>query len=233
MNILATICMRKGSKGIPNKNLIKINDKPLLYYTIKQALNSKIFDEIIVSTDSNKIANLSNHYGAKCWFIRPKYLSSDNSAKIPAIRHALIKSEKYFKKKFDIIFDLDVSSPLRSINDIKNAYKKFLKEKKDNLITVNQSRKNPYFNIIEFQREKIKIVKKYKYISRRQDAPITYDMNASIYIWKRKFLLNSDNILTNNTSIYEMPFERSIDIDTKDDLKIVRLLMNSYKFTNE
>lgn len=232
MNILATICMRKGSKGIPNKNLIKINNKPLLYFTIKQALNSKIFDEVIVSTDSQKIANLSNSYGAKCWFIRPKYLSDDNSAKIPAIRHALLKSEKYFDKKFDTIVDLDASSPLRTVNDIKNAYQKFSKEKKNNLITVNQSRKNPYFNIIEYQGKKLQIVKKYKYLTRRQDAPITYDMNASIYIWKKNFLLNSNNILTNNTSVYEMPFERSIDIDTKDDLKIVRLLMKRYKFAN-
>ena len=232
MNILATICMRKGSKGIPNKNLIKINNKPLLYYTITQALNSKIFKEIIVSTDSKKIADLSNFYGAKCWFIRPKYLSDDNSAKIPAIRHALLKSEKYFDRKFDTIVDLDASSPLRTVTDIKNAYKKFLKEKKNNLITVNQSRKNPYFNIIEHQGKKLKIVKKYKYLTRRQDAPTTYDMNASIYIWKRNFLLKSDNILTNNTSVYEMPFERSMDIDTKDDLKIVRLLMSRYKFIN-
>ena len=110
--------------------------------------------------------------------------------------------------------------------------KNFWKKKKNNLITVNQSRKNPYFNIIEHQGKKLKIVKKYKYLTRRQDAPTTYDMNASIYIWKRNFLLKSDNILTNNTSVYEMPFERSMDIDTKDDLKIVRLLMSRYKFIN-
>ena len=125
MSVLCIICARGGSVGIKNKALIKINGKPLISFTIQQAIKSKIFSEIIVSTDSKKIQKVARQYGAKCWFLRPKSISTSNSSKLLAIRHALIESEKYFKKKFNICFDLDITSPLRNISDIQSSYKKF------------------------------------------------------------------------------------------------------------
>ena len=129
MNILCTICARGGSKGVANKALRKINGKHLIEITIKQALSSKVFDEIVVSTDSKKIQNIANKNGAKSWFLRSKNLSNDYAPKIPSIRDALLKSEIKFKKKFDICIDLDVTSPLRNVKDIKDALKLFLKKK--------------------------------------------------------------------------------------------------------
>ena len=99
MNILCTICARGGSKGVTNKALRKINDKPLIGITIKQALLSKLFDEVVVSTDSKKIQKIAIKNGAKSWFLRSKSLSNDYSPKIPAIRDALLKSEAKFKGK--------------------------------------------------------------------------------------------------------------------------------------
>mgnify|MGYP000492317195 CR=1 FL=1 len=93
--------MRGGSQGLKNKNLKIINGKPLMYYTIKQAVKSKIFDHIVVSTDSKKIATLSKKYGAECWFLRQKKLSTDKISKILVIRDLLEKSEIKFKKKFE------------------------------------------------------------------------------------------------------------------------------------
>lgn len=226
MKILCTICMRKGSKGIKNKNTMNLLSKPLMWYTINHAKKSKIFDQIVISTDSKKISNLANIYGASSWFLRPKYLSSDKSAKLPAIRHALLESENYFKTNFDYIVDLDATSPLRNISDIKVAYKLFIKENSNNLITASISRKNPYFNIIENKKNKLGIVKDKINYDRRQDAPKTYDMNASIYIWKRNFLLKSDKFFTEKTSLYLMPFNRSIDIDSKDDYELVKYFMS-------
>ena len=221
--------MRGGSKGVNNKCLKKINGKPLLEYTIKQAKRIDIINNIVISTDSKKIINLSANYGIKNFFIRPKYLSKDNSPKIPVIRDAVLRSEKFFNKKFDIIIDLDVSSPLRSIEDIKNAYNKFLSSKSDILFTVNKSKKNPYFNMVEIKNNKVNLIKKNNFVTRRQDAPEVFDVNSSIYIWKRKTIINNDTLFTKKTSIFEMPEERSIDIDTIFDFKLVEFLLKKNK----
>ena len=218
--------MREGSRGLKNKNHKLLLGKPLLYYTIKQAQNSKLFDKIVVSTDSAKIFNLSKKYGADVWFKRPKKLSSSKSAKLDVVKHALRESERKFNKSFDIICDLDVTSPLRNIKDIKNSYLKFKNDNANNLFTVNLARKNPYFNQIELRNEKVNIVKKINKLPvRRQDAPIVYDVNASIYFWKRKVLINNKSIFSSKTSIYVMPYSRSIDIDDYTDWKLVEYFM--------
>jgi len=161
---------------------------------------------------------------------RPENLSDDNSSKVEVIKHALIASEKKFNLCFDAIIDLDVTSPLRKIDDIKNAYIKFRKYNSNNLISVYEAGKNPYFNQIEFKKNKYDLVKKIKANPiRRQDSPKVYNMNASIYIWKRDFLLKSKTIFNNKTSIYIMPKSRSIDIDNKFDLQIVKYLMKKKK----
>ena len=162
MKILCTICGRGGSKGVKNKNLISIKGKPLIYYTIKQAIKSGLFDEIVVSTDNLKIQRAAKRYGAKSWYLRSKSLSNDNAPKIPVIRDTLIKSEKYFNKIFDYIIDLDISSPLRDTQDITRAFKKFLKFKNENLFSVYESKKNPYFNMVEIKNDKINLLKKIK-----------------------------------------------------------------------
>ena len=227
MRILCTICARSKSKGLKNKNFLKLNSKSLINYSIDTAIKSNIFNQISISTDSNKIKNLKKKY-KKIFFIkRPNNLASDKSNKVDAIRHALISTERSNKTKYDIIFDLDVTSPLRSIKDLKNSLNIFLKKKSDNLISVTPARRNPYFNMVEIKNKTIQLVKKSKKkITRRQDAPKLYDLNASIYIWKRKTLLKSNKLFRRKTSIYVMPYSRSVDIDHKIDLKIVKSLLN-------
>lgn len=227
---LCTICMRGGSKGVPNKNINKINGKPLLSYTIEQALDSNLFEHIVVSTDSEKIAKLAVKYGADAWFLRPQELASDRISKLPAIKHAFLESEKHYNKTFNILMDLDATSPLRIVDDIENAYNQFLKDKADILISASPCRKNPYFNQIELLNGKIKPVKETdSIIVRRQDAPKVYDMNASIYIWERNALLNCDTLFTDKTSLYVMPEERSVDIDTEIDFNFVEFMMSKNK----
>ena len=229
-SILCTICMRSGSKGVKNKNIKLINNKPLMYYTIKQALKSKIFNQIVVSTDSKKLLKCAKLYGAEGWFIRPKKLSLDVSPKIAVIKHALLQSEKYYNKKFNFIVDLDVTSPLRKVEDIINAFKLFIKKKGDVLITGAKSRRSPYFNIVEIVNKKVQKVKSIrKNFFRRQDVPQTYDMNASIYIWNRETLISSNTLFKGKTIFYEMPESRSIDIDSELDFKIVELLLKKNK----
>ena len=208
-----------------------INGIPLVAHSIIQAKKSRAFDKIVVSTDSKKIQKIARFYEAECWFLRPKYLASGTIAKLPVIKHLLLESEKKFKTKFDIIMDLDVTSPLRLIKDIKNSFKQFLKNKSINMVSVCKSHKNPYFNMIELKNNHYEIVKKFKNINffTRQKSPVVYDMNASIYLWKRKALVKDYKIINKNTSIFLMPEKRSIDIDTKDDFDYVKFLMSKQK----
>tara|TARA_B100001564_G_C20598825_1_gene651631 strand:+ start:206 stop:877 length:672 start_codon:yes stop_codon:yes gene_type:complete len=220
--------MRANSQKIKNKNLINLNKKPLMSYTIKSAVNSKLFDNIVVSSDSKKIQKLSKKFGAEVIFSRPKKLSTNYVPKLSAIKHAVINSEKHYKKKYDYVVDLDVTAPYRDSNDIKRAFKKFRKSKKDMLVSVTKSRKNPYFNMLEIKNRNISLVKKTsKEVVARQKSPVVYDMNASIYIWKRDKLFKSRNLLQKSLSIYEMSQEKSIDIDTKLDLKINEILIKN------
>ena len=218
--------MRGDSQGVKNKHTKLINGKPLMYYTIKQAIKSKIFDHIVVSTDSKKILKMAKSYGAEGWFLRPKKLALDTSPKVPAIKHALAQAEKLYNKKFETIVELEATSPLRKIEDILKAYKFFVKKKANMLITGCKSRKNPYYNMFEIVNNKLKKIKKFKKnIYRRQDAPITYHSNGSLFIWNRKSLINFKSFFTKKTVFYEMPENRSIDIDSKLDFQLVEFLL--------
>jgi CMP-N,N'-diacetyllegionaminic acid synthase len=225
MKILCTICARKNSKGLKNKNIKKLYGEPLVARTILQAKKSKLFEDIIISTDSQKIQLISKKLGLNVWFLRPSSLSNDNINKVPVILHALKAAEKFYKKKYDAIVDLDVTAPLRKINDIKKAYNRFKIKKFDILISVCKSRKNPYFNMIEIKKNKIHLVKKNKKVNARQKAPVVYDVNASIYIWTRKALISKKSFFSKNTGIYVMPRDRSIDIDDKDDWNLVKFYL--------
>ncbi|MAH61056.1 MAG: flagellar modification protein B [Legionellales bacterium] len=226
MKILCTICARGGSKGVPNKNIRILNGKPLIAYSIEQALASDLFEHIVLSTDSEDILQVGQSYGAQAWFLRPNELATDSAAKVPVIRHAHLEAEKYFQQHFDVHVDLDATSPLRHVSDIVLSMKMFIDEGADILMTGSPSRKNPYFNMVELHEGCPQLVKALpKRILRRQDAPKVYDLNASIYIWKREALLNSDDLFSDKTSFFCMPELRSIDIDTLADFKIVESLM--------
>ncbi len=226
MEKICFLCMRGNSKGVKNKNLKNINGVPLLKYTIDQAKKSKIFDKIVISSDSKKIINTGKKYGIYDYILRPKYLATDNVGKLEVLKHGLKEVERNYSKKYDIIFDLDVTSPLRNIGDIKEAFKIFTDKNASKLITVTHARKNPYFNQVMVKNNKVRLVKKSKNaIVRRQSAPTIYDMNASIYIFKRSTLIKSKEIFPRNTVIYLMPEERSVDIDNELDFKIVEMLL--------
>ena len=229
-NIICTICARGGSKGIKNKNIKELNGKPLIAYTIEQAKASGLFKHIVISTDSETIATAAKEYGAEVFFKRNDELASDTAGKLDVIKDAFKRSEEYYNKTFDYLIDLDATAPLRDTEDIINSFKQFKENNNDNLITVMPSRRSPYFNLVEQDKDgKVYLSKKLDgIVVRRQDAPKCYDMNASIYIWKRETILNKSTLFLENTGLYVMPEERSIDIDTELDYKFVEFLMNSH-----
>lgn len=225
--VLCTICARGGSKGVKNKNIKLLGGKPLIAYTIEQAAQSGLFEHIVISTDSDAIAQSAQEYGAEVFFKRSAEMASDTAGKLDVIRDAFKRSEEYYGCTFDTLIDLDATAPLRSVQDIVDSYGQFLRDDNDNLITAMPSRRSPYFNLVEVDASgKVALSKKLSDgVVRRQDAPKSYDMNASIYIWKRDVILNENTLFLEKTGLYVMPEERSIDIDTELDFEFVEFLM--------
>lgn len=227
MTRICTICARGGSKGVKNKNIRELLGKPLIAHSILQAKESNLFDMITVSSDSDEILQVAKQYGADYCIKRPVVLATDTAAKLPVIQHCVEQTEQLSGVKFDTLVDIDATSPLRTVEDLRNAVL-MLENHNDatNLITAAPARRNPYFNLVEENDDGyVRPSKSLKTsVVRRQDAPKTYDMNASIYIWKRESFFEAQSVFSNNTILYIMPEERSHDIDSELDFEIVQLL---------
>lgn len=233
MKILGTICARGGSKGVKNKNIKKLLDKPLIAYTIEYFKKWGKIDRIVCSTDSPEIANIAEKYGADIPYIRPKELAGDHISKLSVLKDLIQFCEKQDNTTYDIIVDLDPTSPLRKRNFLQKAFEKFLNKDANNLYSVCEARKNPYFNMVEVDQNGYAHLCKFSDAIRRQDAPQVYEMNASIYIYKHDFLINTDSLHSDKTIVYEMPYINSIDIDTELDFLFVEFLLKKEVFKFE
>lgn len=228
MTRICTICARGGSKGVKGKNVRLINGKPLIAYSIEQAKDSGLFDVIAVSSDSEHILEIADACGADYLIQRPEELATDTSAKLPVIRHCVNEVEQRRGQLFETMVDLDATSPLRSVDDIRNAVALFETTGAGNLITAMPARRSPYFNLIEVDDQDVVHLSKSVATPfvRRQDAPKCYDMNASIYVWRRNVLFEAPSLFNPDTKLYVMPEERSIDIDSELDFRFVEFLMS-------
>lgn len=228
MKILATISARSGSKGVPNKNIREILGKPLIAYTIEQALACKYVDRVAVSTDSKQIADIAEQCGAEIPFLRPKHLAQDDTPKPPVTKHLVNHYIENLDYVPDYVVDLDPTSPLRWVSDIEACLEIVINDSQcDSVVTGYRSNKNPYFNMVEIDPFGYATLSKALDIvpRGRQDAPIVYAMNASIYVWRTQCLLTQESIVSGNVKFYCMPEERSIDIDSEVDFKVVEMFM--------
>jgi N-acylneuraminate cytidylyltransferase/CMP-N,N'-diacetyllegionaminic acid synthase len=227
MKILCTICARAGSKGVANKNLRLINGLPLIAYSLQQAVETKLFSQIAVSSDSSEIRTTAMAHGATFVVDRPTQMASDTAPKLPAIRHCVETTEKEFGQ-FDIIIDLDATAPLRIAADIIGSLELLTATNADNVITGTPAHRSPYFNLVEQDENGIvQLSKPLKdAVTRRQDSPKCFDMNASIYVWRRDALLNNSSLFVSSTRLFEMPRERSLDIDSEADFEMVEWMMS-------
>ena len=230
---LATVCARAGSKRLPGKNTRLLHGKPLWLWTAQQAAESGCFDNIVISTDDPMVGslwdfdNINGDYQV-IRIKRPDELATDEAGKVPAIRHALLKAEELTGHTFDRIVDLDVTAPLRTVDDIRGFCAKLDSMEHGNLVSVCKARRSPYFNLIEpYKYGGYSLIRRTSTIVRSQDAPECYELNASMYGWHRQALLGGwDNVMSWDTDIFEMPRERSWDIDDEHDLDIVEFLMS-------
>jgi N-acylneuraminate cytidylyltransferase/CMP-N,N'-diacetyllegionaminic acid synthase len=224
---LCTICARGGSKGVPNKNIRPLLGKPLIQHTIEQAKASGLFRLVAVSSDSPAILDVSARAGADLMIKRPEHMANDAAAKLPAIRHAVLETERLSGLKFEILTDMDATSPLRTLADIAGAVAMVESGEADSVLSATEAKHSPYYTLFELDEHGAPYVSKKldKPLVRRQDAPFTYAGNASIYVWRREPFLTEPYLFSPRTRIFPMPAERSIDIDTETDFQMVKFFM--------
>ncbi len=239
MKILITICARGGSKGIPGKNIKKLNGKPLIDYTIQVAKQfQQKFEnvDIVLSTDSIEIKQVVENCGLKSDYIRPETLAGDTVGKIDAIKDVLLWKEKENNSHFDYILDMDVTSPLRNLNDLTKAFD-LIKENDGaiNLFSVSPANRSPYFNMVEQKDNGFfsQVKQPEGLVLTRQSAPKVYDLNASFYFYKRAFFdLGYKGAITDRSLIFEVP-HTCFDLDHPIDFEILSYLMEKNKLDFE
>ena len=227
MKIICFIGARGGSKGVPQKNIRLINGKPLIAHTIISALDSGLYDHVVVSTEDKKIAQIAKKYGAEIPFLRPKNLSTDTAGFTDVMIHGINELKK-LNYTFDILVNRDCTVPFIRNEDVANSIK-LLKNKKCNAVFgVYRQHFNPYFNIMEETHNGfLQLSKKLKNRpTSRQKSPKVYQLNGL-------FVYNVDKFLKYKTPLppkslpYEIPVESGFMIDTEFEFKIAEYMMNN------
>ena len=224
MKNIAIIPARGGSKGVPKKNIKQINGKPLIAYTIEQALNSEIFQKVFVNTDSKEIANISKTFGAEIPFIRPKELASDTATTLEVVKHAIKEYEKLID--FDTIFILQPTSPFRTKKDFFTAIK--ILRKADSLASYSVASEHPSRMKFIENNQVIDILKEPQSL-RRQEMKKVFVRNGAIYALKKQIPFKLNTLLPKNHFPLIMNELASINIDTHFDMMIAELILTYRK----
>jgi CMP-N,N'-diacetyllegionaminic acid synthase len=239
MNILITLCARGGSKGIPGKNIKFIAGKSLIAYSIDltNKLKVKWNAKVALSTDDSEIKSVAASNGVHTEYVRPEYLATDAAGKIDTIKDLLLYEESLVEYKYDFVLDLDVTSPLRTLNDIEKALKLLIANKEaKNLFSVNNAARNPYFNMVEENTNGFYSLIKTNpdgSVMTRQSAPKVYDLNASFYWYRRSFFdSNSKSAITDKSLIYLMN-HICFDLDHPIDFLFMEYLLQNNKLDFE
>lgn len=221
---LGLIPARGGSKNIPLKNIKPILGKPLIAYSIEEALKSKYLERVIVSTDDIQISQVAEEYGAEVPFIRPKELATDTSPTLPVVQHALLYLEQEGYIPHFVVL-LQPTSPLREVKHIDEAIKKILVTNADSVITLTESEIHPYW-LCKLDGDRV-----YPFIEisekslRRQDLPPIYRLNGAVVVSKREVILSGKSWQEQNVRAIIMEPKYSIDIDTPLDFYLAEKLM--------
>lgn len=227
MKNLAIIPARSGSKGLKDKNIKLLNGKPLLAYSIEVGQKSGVFDEIIVSTDSEKYAKIAKKYGANVPFLRDENLSNDTASTLDVVRDIL---QRY--KKNGVVFDtvtiLQPTSPLRVEEDILNGFE-MLKEKNANfVVSVCEMDHSPLWaNTLPEDKSMENFLNLNVINKPRQSIPTYYRINGALYILKTRYLMETTNIYEKDSFAIVMPKDRSVDIDDKLDFALAETILNA------
>ena len=230
MKILFTICGRAGSKGIKNKNLRKFCGKYLVYYTISVIdLYLKKYPDveydIVANSDSLELLDLIEKNGMRNVekIVRDESLAGDSIGKIAVINDCLEKMTERTGVHYDMVVDLDITSPLRTVADLEKVIALQLEKNADVTTTVATARRNPYFNQVRRTEHGVKKVIESNYTARQQ-APEIYDMNASIYAYNPEFLKSGKGVLDGYCEVVEMYDTGILDLDHENDFELMEVV---------
>ena len=225
---VATILARSGSSGLKNKNIRPFMGQPLLVRTVRQAIESEIFDCVVVSSDSLDDLKLAEDAGAEVLVNRPPCLAVNDVTKIPGIRHAVEVAELESERKFDIVVDLAVTSPLRAVEDIKAAVSVLESGASTLVLSGNEAKDNPYFNLIEQNDCGSWVLSKdcEGRFNARQSAPAVVALKGAVAGWTRTEIAKSDDdrVIRPGLEVIVMPGLRGLDIDDESDFMVAELL---------
>ena len=230
--LLITICGRAGSKGFKNKNLKNFCGKPLVYYSLSAAelfikKHPELEIDVALNTDSEDLARLvAAEYPEVIYLPRGAELGGDRVPKVEVYKDSFARMEALASKQYDAMIDLDITSPLRTESDIENAFaKKQSRDDLDLVFSVCEARRNPWFNMVKTVDDHVEQVCKSEFTGRQQ-APDVYDVNASIYVFKRNFLAtNTDGMLwRGKIGISVMMDTGIIDIDSEHDYLLMEAI---------
>ena len=221
---ICTICARGGSKSVKNKNIRELNGRPLIAHSVEHALRTGLFSGVAVSSDSQLILDAAEKAGATWLIERPAPLATDEVDKSPAIVHCAREVERLTGHVFQTFVDLDATAPLRLPQHVSEAVSLLESGDISNVFSVCPSRRNPYFNMVELDASGVpKLCKAMHPVPvRRQDTPLTFDMNASIYVWRRREFYDLEApVLAPKSRIYVMPEFTAFDLDHEVDFTLI------------
>lgn len=226
MRILYLIPARKGSKGLPGKNIKFLGDKPLIEYSIDFALNNlKLDDELCISTNDEAVIEIAKSKGISIPFIRPEELANDNASSYDVIIHAINHYEK-LNQTFEAVLLLQPTSPFRIQDDFTRLFKEYNFEI-DMIVSVKLAKENPYFTLFEENSEGFLNKSKVGNFERRQDCPEVYAFNGSMYLINVKSIKKSRIAEFKNVKKIIMPEARSVDIDTLADWTLAEFYLKN------
>lgn len=230
--LLKPICIipaRGGSKGVPKKNIRKIGGKPLLGHVIEQLKKSKIFSNIVVSTDDEEISHIAKKYGADVPFMRPKNLATDTTPMDAVLLHA-VETLYSMGYNFKVFVWRDATTPFIRTSDVKKSIR-ILEQKKATIVCgVYEQHLNPYFNMVERTANGfLKLSKNLKQrpVS-RQNAPVVYQLNGLYAYDAAKFLKIRKTDFSKSIPL-EIPMETGLMIDTPFEFEVAKLLIEQKK----
>jgi CMP-N,N'-diacetyllegionaminic acid synthase len=221
--VIAIIPARCGSKGLPGKNIKDLLGKPVIAYTIEEALKSKYIDEVIISTDSQEIEDVAISLGAKSHFLRPKELALDDSKAIDNYIYTVNRLNNDFDYSVDSFVVLQPTSPLRIVQDIDGAIKLFKEKKADSVVSYTEEHHPITWHKYIDNNGKFENIFEEKLLN-RQDIRSSYFSNGAVMVFKYD-LLKINKYFSDNSYAYIMPRRRSVDIDTLEDFRYIEFLL--------
>jgi len=229
---VAFIFARGGSKGLPGKNIRPLDGRPLIAWSIEAGLSAPSINRVVVSTDSEEIADAARKHGAEVPFMRPADLATDEAPEWLAWRHAVTATEEALSDMtIGTFVSLPTVAPLRTVKDIEACLTRLREGRHDVVFTVARSDRNPFFSMVTMDEDGTSSLaaRPDHVYARRQDAPTCYDIVPAVYVTTPRFILEHENIWEGTVGAVEIPKTRAVDIDSMVDFLLAEAILKARK----